>query len=97
MKTQQIFQSHFEAFQANQIKVFPAQDERKFQTKEQIKEALENGEIIPSLFRSVIDHVLTSYQQIEVYSGLGFPPYGTAKAKVQKAFLLALKNLGINN
>jgi hypothetical protein len=91
----QIFQNHFEAFQANQIKVFPDPNERKFQTKEQIKEALESGEIIPSLVRSTIDHVLTPWQQIEVYSGLGFPSFGTSKAKFEKAFLMVLNNFGI--
>jgi phage terminase large subunit-like protein len=47
------------------------------------------------LVRSTIDHVLTPWQQIEVYSGLGFPSFGTSKAKFEKAFLMVLNNFGI--
>jgi len=70
---------------------------KKYTTREEIAEALQQGEIIEQLIVSAVDAcgfgIMT---QISVYLGIGFPPQSKADKKLRATMQSAMKTLKIN-
>lgn len=94
MNTLEIYNAHIEAFKTEKFTYFKNESERKFKTKEEIKPALENGEIIPELFRKTVEYALSPGQQIGLWALLAFSSK-QAESKFKTTFIQALNNFGI--
>lgn len=91
----EILTAHKEALKTQKIPVLRESSELKYKDEAAVKKALQDGEIIPSFVRIVVDRTQTITQQFLLYSkGGGF--WNVAKErKFDRVFLQGLKELGI--
>ena len=91
----EILTAHKDALKTQKISVLRDPNELRYKDEAAVKKALQDGEIIPELARVVVDKTQTITQQFLLYSkGGGF--WNVAKErKFDRAFLAAIKELGI--
>jgi len=91
MTAEEIYQKHLSAFKEGNL---PIGTQKKYRTRDEVINALQAGELFPSIWKECAFHFLGSFDMIGLYSLLAFST-PSKEAKHKKIFIALLNNLNI--
>jgi hypothetical protein len=91
MNAEEIYQKHLAAFKEGNL---PMGQASKYRTRDEIINALKDGELFPAIWKECAFHFLGAFDMIGLYSLLSFST-PAKEAKHKKIFIALLNNLNI--